>query len=108
MWAILLIFKNLPKVNNHPLGESSPNLVTLFFRKIRITKLLQGKQGDQIGRIFAFGAIANLARFGQLTEVAKIIASFFSVVKVLNHFCKNESVYFLMQFFNRLVFGHPA
>jgi hypothetical protein len=26
----------------------------------------------------------------------------------LNHFCKNESVYFLMQFFNRLVFGHPA
>jgi hypothetical protein len=22
--------KNLPKVNNHPLGENSPNLVTLF------------------------------------------------------------------------------
>jgi hypothetical protein len=24
------IFEKLPKVNNHPLGENSPNLVTLF------------------------------------------------------------------------------
>jgi hypothetical protein len=29
MWATLLIDLNLPKVNNHPKGENSPNLVTL-------------------------------------------------------------------------------
>jgi hypothetical protein len=33
MWADCVILKNLPKVgtyvNNHPLGEHSPNLVTL-------------------------------------------------------------------------------
>jgi hypothetical protein len=34
MWAIFLIFKNLPKVNNHPLGENSPNLVTLTMTTI--------------------------------------------------------------------------
>jgi hypothetical protein len=29
MWAISIIFKKLPKVNNRPLGENSPNLATL-------------------------------------------------------------------------------
>jgi hypothetical protein len=28
--AISVIFKKLPKVNNHPMGENSPNLVTLL------------------------------------------------------------------------------
>jgi hypothetical protein len=30
MCATSVIFKPMPKVNNHPLGENSPNLVTLF------------------------------------------------------------------------------
>jgi hypothetical protein len=30
MWATSVIFKKLPKVNNHLLGENSPNLVTLI------------------------------------------------------------------------------
>jgi hypothetical protein len=30
MWATSVIFKKLPKVNNHPLGENSSNLVTLM------------------------------------------------------------------------------
>jgi hypothetical protein len=30
MWATLVIFKNLLKVNNQPLGENLPNLVTLL------------------------------------------------------------------------------
>jgi hypothetical protein len=30
MWATSIIFKKLPKVNNHLLGENSPNLVTLL------------------------------------------------------------------------------
>jgi hypothetical protein len=30
MWASILIFRKLPKVNNHPLGKNSPNLVTLL------------------------------------------------------------------------------
>jgi hypothetical protein len=29
MWATSVIFKNLPKVNIHPIGENSPILVTL-------------------------------------------------------------------------------
>jgi hypothetical protein len=28
-WATSAIFNKLPKANNHPLGENSPNLVTL-------------------------------------------------------------------------------
>jgi hypothetical protein len=34
MWVGSEIFKNLPKANNRPLGENSPNLVTLVFRYI--------------------------------------------------------------------------
>jgi hypothetical protein len=30
MWASSIIFMILPKVNNHSLGENSPNPVTLF------------------------------------------------------------------------------
>jgi hypothetical protein len=29
MWATFVIFKKLPKVNNHPKGKNSLNLVTL-------------------------------------------------------------------------------
>jgi hypothetical protein len=29
IWATFVIFKRLPKENNHPIGENSPNLVTL-------------------------------------------------------------------------------
>jgi hypothetical protein len=29
VWATFLIFKKLPKVNKHPIGEHSPILVTL-------------------------------------------------------------------------------
>jgi hypothetical protein len=30
IWATVEIFKKLPKVNNRPKGENSPDLVTLF------------------------------------------------------------------------------
>jgi hypothetical protein len=30
MWATSLIFKNTPKVNNHPMGEKLPNLEPTF------------------------------------------------------------------------------
>jgi hypothetical protein len=30
-FALLLSLKKLPKVNNHPVDESSPNLVTLLY-----------------------------------------------------------------------------
>jgi hypothetical protein len=29
IWATSVIFKKLPKVNNHPMGEIGPNLVTM-------------------------------------------------------------------------------
>jgi hypothetical protein len=32
IWATLEIFKKVPKENNHPTGENSPNLVTLITR----------------------------------------------------------------------------
>jgi hypothetical protein len=31
VWDACAIFKNQPKENNHPIGEKSPNPVTLFF-----------------------------------------------------------------------------
>jgi hypothetical protein len=43
MWAASVIFKLLAKVNNHPMGKNSPNLVTL----VRwVVKALD--QGDQL------------------------------------------------------------
>jgi hypothetical protein len=30
LWATFVIFKNCPKKKNHPMGENSPNLVTLL------------------------------------------------------------------------------
>jgi hypothetical protein len=37
MWAFSLIFKKLPKVNNRPRGENSPNLVTLSPTNLRLS-----------------------------------------------------------------------
>jgi hypothetical protein len=33
------VIKKLPKANNHPIGEISPNLVTLITRASKIPKL---------------------------------------------------------------------
>jgi hypothetical protein len=30
IWAWSVTFRKLPKVNNFPMGENSPNLITLF------------------------------------------------------------------------------
>jgi hypothetical protein len=35
-WATSVIFKKLLKVNNHPIGENSPNLVTLLAKELAI------------------------------------------------------------------------
>jgi hypothetical protein len=43
----------LPKVNNHPMGEFSPNLVTLMIWLHPAKVTLQQLQCDQIGRNFA-------------------------------------------------------
>jgi hypothetical protein len=34
MWATSVMLKQLPKVNSHPIGENSPNPVTLVRTKI--------------------------------------------------------------------------
>jgi hypothetical protein len=39
MWAISAIFKKLPNVNNRPIGENSPNLVTLVQKHFFCYKL---------------------------------------------------------------------
>jgi hypothetical protein len=31
-WVAFVITPKLPKVNNHPIGKNSPNLVTLYVR----------------------------------------------------------------------------
>jgi hypothetical protein len=47
MWGISENFEKLPKVNDHPLGENSPNLVTLtpadLYRDIEICKIYLAK-----------------------------------------------------------------
>jgi hypothetical protein len=40
--------KKLPYENNRPLGETSPNLVTLV-GITKFTYILTGRQGDQMG-----------------------------------------------------------
>jgi hypothetical protein len=37
MWATFVIFTKLPKVNNRPIGEKSPNLVSLLSGDILAT-----------------------------------------------------------------------
>jgi hypothetical protein len=34
MWWISVIFQKMPKANNRPLGENSPNLITLVEFKL--------------------------------------------------------------------------
>jgi hypothetical protein len=41
VWATSVIFKKLPKINNHPMGKISPNLVTLDDWKSVGLKLLK-------------------------------------------------------------------
>jgi hypothetical protein len=39
IWAIAVICLKLPKVNNDPIGENSPNLVTLLGNPLIFTPL---------------------------------------------------------------------
>jgi hypothetical protein len=43
MWATSVMFKKMPKVNKRPLGENSPNLVTLSRTLIRYLILTSSK-----------------------------------------------------------------
>jgi hypothetical protein len=43
VWATSIFFIKLLKVNSHPMGENSPNLVTLVPISI-VGRLLQGKE----------------------------------------------------------------
>jgi hypothetical protein len=54
----------MPKANIRPIGENSPNLVTLH-------------QCGQIGRIFAYWVIVTLGSFLKITEVAQILGCLF-------------------------------
>jgi hypothetical protein len=38
IWATFVFFQKLPKVNNRPLGENSPNLVTLHAARGQYSK----------------------------------------------------------------------
>jgi hypothetical protein len=38
MWTTSVILKILVKVNNHPMGENSPNLVTLVGNTLKYSK----------------------------------------------------------------------
>jgi hypothetical protein len=61
---LLKISQILPKVNSHPSGEKSSKQVTLIGTN---------RQGDQIGRIFAYWEIENFGQlFSKITEAAKI------------------------------------
>jgi hypothetical protein len=49
MWATSVIFKRLPKVNNHLLGENSPNLITLIlcYNKALFVKISTSSKGKK-------------------------------------------------------------
>jgi hypothetical protein len=38
IWDISLFFQKLAKLNNHPIGEKSPNLVTLIRYEVMLKK----------------------------------------------------------------------
>jgi hypothetical protein len=40
-WATSVIFKQLPKVKNHPKSENSPNLVTLATNRIYLEEIIK-------------------------------------------------------------------
>jgi hypothetical protein len=52
MWHTSVIFKKLPKVRNHPMGEKSPNLVTLTTNPVLPNALIAASTPDQGCQIF--------------------------------------------------------
>jgi hypothetical protein len=47
MWVTFVIFKIMTKVNNHPKGENSPNLVTLcqsFILEVRLRNIIYNNE----------------------------------------------------------------
>jgi hypothetical protein len=95
MWTTFKFSENRPKVNNPPLGENSPNRVTLV-----------SHQGVQIGLIFAYRAIHYFGQFYLPTFVARKFVllfhgkslCFFSNGKSYARFWKNGLGYILGDF----------
>jgi hypothetical protein len=76
LWAISVIFNNLPEVINHRLGENSPNLVTLPSTSLDIQYGQKLPNGSWTGLV---GALAE----GDL-DLGSILRNFVSAVKLLD------------------------
>jgi hypothetical protein len=104
------IYQKLPKVNNRPIGENSPNLFTPFNQAAKQRggdfangfSNIVGGQGDQIGRIFSDWAIPF---FGQIFgSGANSWATFFHETS----YAKSVLGYSLGDFFLTNSSGHTA
>jgi hypothetical protein len=66
------VFKKLPKVNNHPIGENSPNLVTLVYMYvsgIRATVPTVNRTTTEPGAGLPDGFFSNQkSQFGKILE----------------------------------------
>jgi hypothetical protein len=94
------MFRKLPK-NNYPMGENSPNLVTLT--------PLDGKrsQGDQFGRIFAEWVIVFSGHFFNYKTSPHFRLLFPQLMLCINfEICKKGLGYILGDFSTTLS-GHP-
>jgi hypothetical protein len=80
MWAHSVIFIQLPKANNPPLGENSPNLVTLARSETPLSPVARVPNGDKLinireevearrgSRIMASTDSADLPKIGENTN----------------------------------------
>jgi hypothetical protein len=64
--ATYAIFKTLPKVNNHPIGESSSNLVTLIW--IDLLGRLKGRKASRVKLIL--GVCAQIVHVNNVSAEA--------------------------------------
>jgi hypothetical protein len=60
------VIKNLPKVNNRPLVENSPNLVTLFGIQSPGLPCKAGMSSSRLGLVSVASAAATDSKFSRL------------------------------------------
>jgi hypothetical protein len=100
-------FQKLPKVNNRPIGENSPNLTNGdFLQASQWLHFAPSIQGDQIGRKFVHWVVVYLDQFYSNDRSGrKNLATFFNGVSYALILTKNGLGYIFVRFFYKLVWS---
>jgi predicted MFS family arabinose efflux permease len=98
--ATTVMYKKLPKVNNRPTGENSPNLATL-------ADGMTVNQCDRIWRIFAIKLFFACAIFLNYKSDTTIFGYYFSKTRLALIFLNIGLAKFWGNFFT-MTSGHPA